>query len=119
MTSQQTLARFYTLSLPLGSKSTGNVFPQCASLRKGYNHLSENSYRNLRHDNFPIFTPDLDYYVLDKGAKLTDFVSKGYPYFGFLMSNKVRNIFESFQLPEHRYYPTAIKNRTEINRNYS
>jgi len=55
------------------------------------------------------FEPDLDYFNLEKKAKLTDVISTGLitaP--GFILNEKVRSIFDQYKLPKHRYYPAKV-----------
>jgi len=104
--------------LPTSSLATGNVYPQCPHMTNDYNHSAKNSYRKMRHDNFPDFVPNLQSYVLDEVAKLTDFLSKGHPYFGLLINDKMKNLIQDFCLPTSKFYHASIMNGKHLCHNY-
>lgn len=55
-----------------------------------------------------------------KGMKLTDVISYG-PYFfnsPFIVSEKVKNIFDKFILPEHYYFPVSFIPSIDVNQKY-
>ncbi|MBR4116179.1 MAG: hypothetical protein IKK40_09225, partial [Bacteroidales bacterium] len=58
-------------------------------------------------EEFPDFKPDLRF-DLEKGSKLTDLVSSGVNVPGFMINERVKNIFEQCKLPEHRYYEATV-----------
>jgi len=58
------------------------------------------------------FEPDLDYFNLEKKAKLTDVISTGLisaP--GFIVNDKVKSIFDQFKLPKHKYYSAKVMHK--------
>ncbi|MCV9931831.1 hypothetical protein OIU80_06000 [Flavobacterium sp. LS1R47] len=44
----------------------------------------------------------------NKDAKMTDLLATYNPYFGFLVSEKFKNIASNFHLPPHKFYPIKI-----------
>ncbi len=102
---------YYILKIASGTEQTGTQFPQCQGMAEGYDYNGVNSYRKLRHDVFRNLKPDLDSFLLQKKAKLTDFVSKTNPYFGFLLNEKVKNIMQNYKLLPYRFYNASIKEK--------
>jgi len=110
--------QFYILGKACGTKETGNVFPQSTSMIDDYNYKATNSCWNLRHDQFPEFIPNLHAFKLDKKAKITDLISIGSIYFGFLINQNLKKILNEFYLPEVRFYQSYISYKNSINNNY-
>lgn len=109
---------WYAISNATG-KEVGNVYPQVESMAPGYDLKKPESVHNMPFDKFPDFEPDLSYFVLEKKAKLTDVISTGYIIAnGFLISEKLKNQFEKFNLPEHRYYPARVLYKNTLHNNY-
>ena len=99
---------FYTLDTATDTPETGPVFPQIKAMRPGYDFNKPNSIHNLTFKGLPDFQPDLDYFILDQKAKLTDLLSNMISPFGFLISEKMKKVFEQFKLPEHGFYPATV-----------
>ena len=86
---------------------------------KSYNYKSSNSIASFNryiweHIDFPSFTPDLTLQMVKekKYSTLNDFLF--YSNKGFLLSPKVKEIFQSFRLPSHKFYPArVIRNHKE------
>lgn len=86
---------------------------------KYYNYKSSNSIAAFNgyvweHKDFPPFTPDLTLQMAKEKihSKLNDFLF--YSSEGFLISLKVKEIFQRFTLPPHKFYPArVIKNNKE------
>lgn len=107
---------FYSIKPASDTPETGPVFPQIEGMRPGYDFKKPNSIHNLNFNGLPDFQPDLDYFILDKKAKLTDVLSSMISGFGFLISEKMKNILEQFRLPEHGFYPASIAvDNTKLN----
>lgn len=100
-------------------KDVGNVYPQTDGMAPGYDLKKANSVHNIPNAKFPDFEPDLSYFVLDKKAKLTDVISTGLiSAGGFIINDKVRKIFDQFNLPIHKYYPARILYKKSLYNNY-
>jgi len=85
-------------------------YPQTTRTSKeGYHVDAFNSERNMRFDSFPNFEPN---YALDLNpkAKETDFLSRGSLDFGFVVSNRLKEVLTKFKLPPHRFYPIQVYN---------
>lgn len=109
---------WYAISNATG-KEVGNVYPQVESMAPGYDLKKPNSVHNIPFDKYPDFEPDLSYFVLVQKAKLTDVISLGYIIAnGFLISEKLKTIFEKFKLPEHKYYPARVLHKNTLHNNY-
>lgn len=99
---------FYSIEPACDTPETGPVYPQVEAMKPGYDFKKPNSIHNLNFNGLPNFKPDLDYFVLDKKAKLTDVLSSMISGFGFLISEKMKNILEQFKLPEHGFYSASV-----------
>lgn len=97
----------------------GKEYPQTEFMRPGYDLHKPNSVWNIPNAKFPDFEPDLDYFILHKKAKLTDVISTGFiSAAGFLINDKVKAIFEQFNLPDHKYYPAKVMHKNALYVNY-
>lgn len=97
----------------------GSQYPQTEFMSPGYDLHKPNSVWNIPNAIFPAFEPDLDYFVLHKKAKLTDVISTGFiSAAGFLINDKVKAIFEQFNLPAHKYYPAKVMHKNALYVNY-
>lgn len=102
---------YFLISNSTEKKETGVIGPQCMVFPDGYNldwYELPNSMTNLTNDCFPDFEPSL-IFELDKKAKLTDFISQAIILArGFLINQKVKEIFEQFNLGQHKFYPATV-----------
>jgi len=90
----------YSLSNSTG-KETGRTFPQLHCLTQPYAH-------SMSSWEFPDFKPKL-IFELQKTAKLTDVLSNAaISASGFLISSKVKDILDRFNLMKHKYYDAII-----------
>lgn len=83
-------------------------YPQATRTSKtGYHIDAFNSEKNVKSDNFPDFEPN---YALDLNpkAKETDFLDSGSLNFGFVVSEKLKELLTGFNLPPHRFYPIHV-----------
>ena len=100
--------QWYSISPSTNEKIIG-TFPQTDGMGPGYNLRGANSVWNLPNLRKPDFEPDFDCFRLDKKAKLTDVISTAIiNACGFIVSDKLKNIFDEFKLPPHIYYPVKI-----------
>jgi len=104
---------FYILKNASGTKQTGNVYPQSVEMSANYPYKSVESCWNLTHDKFPDFVPNLNAFKLDKRAKVTDVVSVGSIYFGFLMNQKMMSVLQKYKLPQNQFYPAYLEHKQQ------
>jgi hypothetical protein len=73
-----------------------------------------------REDFIPHFEVNIESAVLVKEAKLTDFLHFAPHMFGcpFIISQRVRDVFETFNLPVHFYYPVQLLRNNETLNSY-
>lgn len=61
------------------------------------------------------FPPDdilpFDYFILQRGAKLTDLMTSSFSGSGFLMNGKLRDIFEKSNLGDYKFYDVKLYNK--------
>jgi hypothetical protein len=101
---------YYIFKSAVATNETGSVCPQIQKMSPNYNYDAENSVHALSkaHKSFPDFIPDLNYFILHNKAKLSDVLSTAMIHRGFLISKKLKNIFEQFTIAEHRFYPATV-----------
>lgn len=95
--------KYYRLERSVDTKVIGRHAIQLTFADK----KSQDSCWSLVDEEFPNFKPDLRF-DLERGAKLTDVVSSGVDVPGFMINERVKNIFEQCKLPEHRYYEATV-----------
>jgi hypothetical protein len=102
--------KYYIFEPAVDTPETGSVYPQVYKMASGYNYKAENSVHALSKATkaFPNYTPNLDYFILDGRAKLTDLLSVGVMYGGFLVSGKLKELLQQFSLPPHRFYSARV-----------
>ncbi|WP_276503541.1 hypothetical protein [Terrimonas pollutisoli] len=108
---------FYLLNNDNELNTTGKVFPQI-SQHKGWCYDNYSLLSQLRPDVLPEESLILDYLVLHKGAKLTDFVSDSILFWGFIVSENVKNILCNCNLPQHRFFELHIEVDNRMLANY-
>lgn len=102
--------KYYILKEACATNETGPVYPQIQKWKPGYNGDKENSfytYLEKSKKDFADFAPDLDGLVMHGRAKPTDLVS-AFTSGGFLMSEKLKMLFEKHKIVPHRFYPARI-----------
>ena len=95
--------KYYRLDNSVDAKEIGRHTIQLDFADK----KSQDSCWSLVDEEFPNFKPDLRF-DLEKGSKLTDVASSGVDVPGFMINERVKNIFEQCKLPEHRYYEATV-----------
>ena len=107
---------YYIFKPAVNNLETGSVYPQIQKMSPGYNYKAPNSVHALskEYQHLPDFTPDLDYFELAGKAKLSDLLSTAMVYGGFLISEKLKNVFEQFTLPTHRFYSARVKYKNQF-----
>ncbi len=98
--------------------TTGEVYPQI-SQHKNWLWLNSRFLAGLPYDVLPETNYILDSFCLDKKAKLTDFLTDKTLHWGFIMSNHVKQIFESFQLPPHKFFKAIVEAGDTVFNNYN
>jgi hypothetical protein len=104
---------YFLLGNTTDEKIVGKQYPQCKGMPSGLGLTSKwfeqaNSMTNLNNNEFPNFEPEL-IFELDEKAKLTDVVTpSNISAKGLLVNDKLKNILDSFNLIEHRYYPAIL-----------
>lgn len=97
---------YYLLENAITRKQVGTQFQ--TKICDGYDVDGPNSRCNLKFDEFPNFIPDLRF-ELEDAAKLTDVVREdNIMAKGYLINEKVKQIFDQCLLPDHRYYDATI-----------
>lgn len=99
--------KLYVLEAAAGTKETGPEFPQAQDTTS----LCFASVKKARRPNWTEYEEDLifDYFIMDKRAKSTDFVSSAaLGSTGLIVSTTLRNLLQDFILPYHRFYPTRL-----------
>jgi hypothetical protein len=97
----------------------GSEYPQVQKMSPSYNYNSENSVYALSScEGLPDFQPDLNYFVVHNKAKLTDLLSVSVANGGFLISEKLKNIFVEFNLPPHHFYPAQVQHKKKLHNYY-
>ena len=106
------MERLYFIKHAVATEETGPYCPQIERLSPESEYDAKDSIYRLFdsfHD-FPESSPKIDFASLKKGSKLTDLLSSSmFVLLGFLVSQKLRNLLERFQLPSHRFYSVPVK----------
>ncbi len=78
---------------------------------KGYLGLSDYFLGKI-----PEYDLKLDGFLLEKYAKVTDFISLGGLLRGFVISDRVRKILEEYRLPKHKFYPITFHQPSKVDK---
>ena len=108
--------QYYIFKPAAGTPETGQVFPQVQKMKPGYNYKAHNSVHALsrEYQKLPDYEPDLDYFIVHARANLTDLLSVTVTYGGFLISEKLKSIFEQFNLPTHKFFSAKIQHKKQF-----
>lgn len=94
---------YYTLKLSTDAKKIG-CFPQVDCNTQFHAH-------QLKYGRFPDFNPELSF-ELEKKAKLTEVLSQAsISANGLLINERVKVIFEKYELIDHRFFPAPVKDQ--------
>lgn len=108
---------YFILEPAVGTKETGHVFPAVESYGD-YDFNAVNSVHKLKSREFPDFEPDLRF-KLAKGAKLCDMMGQAtISAHGFLVSERLKSIFEKVSIIPHKYYPAMIEAKEGLHTYY-
>jgi hypothetical protein len=104
------MPNYYIFEPACNTSETGSEFPQVQKMAPGYDYKSPNSVYALTKatEEFPGFTPNLDYFIVHAKAKLTDLLSATTVDGGFLISPRFKMLWEKFILTSHRFYPAKV-----------
>ncbi len=109
--------KYYLFDYACATKETGSQYPQIQKMSVKYDYNANNSVSKLSRciNDFPNFEPNLNSFILHKSAKASDLLSSA-PLIGsgFIISEKLKNIFEKFKLPTHKNYPAKIIQKENI-----
>jgi Immunity protein family (Imm11) len=110
----------YTFQPACDTKETGSQYPQVQKMKPGYNYKASNSVHALSraHERFPDYRPDFDYFILHSWAKMTDLLSVAVISGGFLISERLKYIFEQFIVAPHKFYRVRLKYKNTFYDNY-
>ncbi|UBM57551.1 hypothetical protein LAG90_12055 [Marinilongibacter aquaticus] len=76
------------------------------------------NYTQIKFDEFPDFIPDA-YFELDEKGKFTDIIRISNTHAkGFLVSPRVRELWNDFILLDHQYYPATVVAESGEKRDY-
>lgn len=100
--------QYYILSPAVGTKETGMAYPAVESY-EDYDFNAPNSVHKLKSREFPNFTPDIRF-KLARGAKLCDMMGQAtINAHGFLISEKLKLIFENANTVSCKFYLATIE----------
>jgi hypothetical protein len=111
------MEKLYFLKHAVATEETGPFNPQIEKVLPELDYNSQESVYRLFDSfySFPERDPKIDCAILKKGAKITDLLSSTvFSFQGFLINQKLRSVFESFVIPNHRYYKVPIKHGNDI-----
>ncbi len=111
---------YFHFTYAVDTPETGSVFEQ--AIFKNPKKLEPNPVLLANKANQGKFPPDdllpFDYFVLERGAKLTDLMSSSLDSNGFFMNGKLRTIFEKFNLGAHKFYDVKLYNKDKEIKDY-
>lgn len=110
--------KYYILKNSNEKKDVGSQYPQIQEIGGTMHKDAPDSIYKVPSGRFPDFIPNLNYLNLHPKAKLTDVLSAAHISNGFILSQKVKNIFDEFNLIEHRYYPAIINHNGTLYKDF-
>ncbi|RYU94333.1 hypothetical protein [Emticicia agri] len=112
----------YILEEACATKETGAYYPQITKMGKGYDYNAKDSiyiFSRQYYNSIPPFIPNFDHFVMNGKSKISDFLSCSLMgSTGFILSVQVKEIFEKFLLPEHRFYQIRLLRGKDFIENY-
>jgi len=93
-------------------------YPQATTIGGTINLNEPNSIWHVEHNKLPSFIPNLNHIPVRNCAKLTDFISWVPISFGFIVSQKAKEVFEQFDLGIHAFYPARVVHKQKTYDNY-
>jgi hypothetical protein len=112
---------YFQLEYSLDKAEIGSQFPQIQKMSSGYDYDAPNSVHSLARCifKFPDFEPNLDSFVLHRGARLTDLLSAAVisvP--GLLVSERLMLIFKKFNLVPCKFYNATVIDKSKRSHKY-
>src|SRR5215207_4672214 len=96
----------------------GAQYPQIQTMDGTVNKNAPDSLYNVYPDELPDFIPNLNHFVLEKSAIVTDVLSAAMISYGFIVNEKVKDILCGHRLPTYQFYPATIKHNGTFLKNY-
>lgn len=101
------------------SDDIGKVYPQTDGMSDFYSYSAPDSLKNLPNLQLPDFEPNLDYFIIDDKAKLTDVISTGLiDATGLIVNDKVKDLLQTFHLMPHKFFPAKLLYKKRFYHNY-
>ncbi|MBY0349163.1 MAG: hypothetical protein K2W79_12960 [Hydrotalea flava] len=111
------MSQYYILKPAVGTNETGMAYPAVESF-EDYDFNAPNSVHKLKSKEFPNFIPDLRF-KLAKGSKLCDIMGQAtINAHGFLISQKLKSIFENVNSVPCKFYSATIEDKQTIHQYY-
>lgn len=104
------MKKYYKIENQIDTEEVGrNISSQTDGLVGEITFSSNHSYSIFSHHNLPEQFVPTETIKLANSAKQTDFISTGLiSGFGFVVSEKLKNILEQFKLVQHKFYPIPL-----------
>lgn len=98
------MKKYYVLEV---DDSSAAEYPQNYNWDNAHSCLALHKYIH-NHNDFPSWTPILEQEIYDdpRFDKLNDFIHG--PIEKFCISKRVKEVFQQFNLPKHKFYPVSI-----------
>jgi len=113
--------KYLELKHQVGTEEVGkNIYPQTDGFFGDIFSIANTSYGIFKYNNLPEHFEPKEKIKLANSANKTDFISSGMiSGFGFIISDKLKEIFKDHNLVNHRYYNIPIVHRQAELDNYS
>src|SRR5688572_17507863 len=108
---------YYLINKAFEPKEVG-CYPQSCKMGCGYNHSRSDSIDQVKTHRIPNFSPFTGCFVLQKKARLTDFISAPIIPTGFIVSAKAKAVLEKHDLGKHIFFQTSISMGGELFNDY-
>jgi hypothetical protein len=110
---QQSMPDYYILEVACNTKETGPEYPQVQKMNPGYDYKAPNSVYALSRavEKLPEFQPNLNYFIVEGKAKLTDLLSAAPISGGLLISPLFKSVLEKFRMPIYQFYPAMVSHK--------
>lgn len=110
--------QYYILKNSNEKKDIGSQYPQIQEMGGTMHKDAPDSIHKVPSGRFPDFITNLNYLILHPKAKLTDVLSVAHISNGFIVNQKIKNIFDNFNLIEHKYFPAIIYHNGTLHNDY-
>jgi hypothetical protein len=99
------------------TNETGPEYPQVQEMAPEYIYKAPDSVYALSKavEQLPNFTPNLNYFVVQSRAKLTDLLSVAPVHGGLLVSSQLKYLLDKHNLtPIHKFYPANVQHKKQF-----